>query len=83
MTIYQEETNLTLKAQISLAESIGKKQIRSYEEEDSNDDIKKEVFNATYKDFYKIAKKGLLKGERSELFSEIKDKYISFHPLIL
>ena len=66
-----------IKAQISLAESIGKKRIRSYEEEDSNDDIKKEVFNATYKDFYKIAKKGLLKGERSELFSEIKDKYIS------
>ena len=29
-----------------------------------------------YKDFYEIAKKGLLKGERSELFSEIKEKYI-------
>ena len=66
-----------IQAQISLANSIGKKETRSYEEETSDTDLQKEIFDNTYKNFYEIAKKGLSKGERSEQFSEIKEDYIS------
>ena len=66
-----------IKAQISLAKSIGKKETRSYEEEPTDTDLQKEIFDNTFKNFYEIAKKGLSKGERSEQFSEIKEDYIS------
>ena len=66
-----------IQAQISLAKSIGNKETRSYEEETSETDLQKEIFDNTYQNFYKIAKKGLSKAERSEQFSEIKEDYIS------
>ncbi len=66
-----------IKAQITLVKSIGRNEIRSYEEENSDIDLQKEIFDNTYKNFYNIAKKGLSKGERSEQFSEIKENYIS------
>ncbi len=66
-----------IQAQISLANSIGKIKTRSYEEENSEIDLQKEIFDNTYKNFYEIAKKGLSKAERSEQFSEIKEDYIS------
>ena len=66
-----------IQAQITLVKSIGKNEIRSYEEENSDIDLQKEIFDNTYKNFYNIAKKGLSKGERSEQFSEIKENYIS------
>ena len=66
-----------IQAQISLANSIGNNEKRSYEEENSEIDLQKEIFDNTYQNFYKIAKKGLSKAERSEQFSEIKEDYIS------
>ena len=66
-----------IQAQISLANSIGNNETRSYEEENSEIDLQKEIFDNTYQNFYKIAKKGLSKAERSEQFSEIKEDYIS------
>ena len=66
-----------IQAQISLAKSIGNKETRSYEEETSETDLQKEIFDNTYQNFYEIAKKGLSKAERSEQFSEIKEDYIS------
>ena len=66
-----------IEAQISLANSIGDIKTRSYEEENSEIDLQKEIFDNTYKNFYEIAKKGLSKAERSEQFSEIKEDYIS------
>ena len=66
-----------IQAQISLAKSIGNKETRSYEEENSEIDLQKEIFDNTYQNFYEIAKKGLSKAERSEQFSEIKEDYIS------
>ena len=66
-----------IQAQISLANSIGNNEKRSYEKENSEIDLQKEIFDNTYQNFYKIAKKGLSKAERSEQFSEIKDDYIS------
>ena len=69
--------NEQIQAQISLANSIGNNEKRSYEKENSEIDLQKEIFDNTYQNFYKIAKKGLSKAERSEQFSEIKEDYIS------
>jgi len=66
-----------IKAQIALAEACGKKETRTYEEENSDADLQKEILEATYQDFYEIAKKGLSKGERSEQFSQIKENFVT------
>ena len=65
-----------IKAQVALAEAFGKKETRTYEEENADADLQKEILDATYQDYYNIAKKGLSKAERSEQFSEIKQNYL-------
>ena len=62
-----------VKAQIALAESVGKKVVRTYEEEEKDEALEKEIYNATYQKYYEVAKKGLSKSERSEQFTEIKE----------
>ena len=62
-----------VKAQIALAESVGKKVVRTYEEEEKDEALEKEIYNATYQKYYEVAKKGLSKAERSEQFTEIKE----------
>jgi len=64
-----------IKAQIALATEVGKKEVRTYEEEDQDEALEKAILDATYKPYYEIAKKGLSKADRSELFSEVKDNY--------
>jgi len=64
-----------IKAQIALATEVGKKELRTYEEEDQDEALEKAILDATYKPYYEIAKKGLSKADRSELFSEVKDNY--------
>ena len=64
-----------IKAQIALAAEVGKKEVRTYEEEDQDEALEKAILDATYKPYYEIAKKGLSKADRSELFSEVKDNY--------
>ena len=66
-----------IKAQIALAEAFGKKETRTYEEENSDVDLEKEIHDATYKEYYEVAKKGLAKSERSEQFAEIKKNYLA------
>ena len=63
-----------IKAQIALAEAVGKKEIRSYDEEDKDDTLESQIHKSTYQKYYDIAKKGLSKSERSEQFSEIKEE---------
>jgi polyribonucleotide nucleotidyltransferase len=63
-----------IKAQIALAEAAGKKEIRSYDEEDKDDTLESQIHKSTYQKYYDIAKKGLSKSERSEQFSEIKEE---------
>ena len=63
-----------IKAQIDLSNAVGKKEVRSYEEEDHDDSLEKEIHKATYQKYYEVAKKGLSKAERSEKFSEIKEE---------
>ena len=62
-----------VKAQIALAESVGKKVVRTYEEEEKDESLEKEIYNASYQKYYEVAKKGLSKAERSEQFTEIKE----------
>ena len=66
-----------IKAQVALAEAFGKKETRTYEEEEHDEILEKTIHEKTYDSFYKIAKKGLSKSERSERFSEIKENYIA------
>ncbi|MFQ3341468.1 MAG: polyribonucleotide nucleotidyltransferase [Flavobacteriaceae bacterium] len=66
-----------VKAQIALAEAVGKKVVRSYEEEEKNEALEKEIHDATYQKYYEVAKKGLSKADRSEQFSEIKEASIA------
>ncbi len=63
-----------IKAQIDLSNAVGKKEVRSYEEEDHDDSLEKEIHSATYQKYYEVAKKGLSKAERSEKFSELKEE---------
>jgi|TARA_B110000211_G_scaffold232250_1_gene295556 polyribonucleotide nucleotidyltransferase len=66
-----------VKAQIALAEAVGKKVVRSYEEEEKNEALEKEIHDATYQKYYEVAKKGLSKADRSEQFSEIKEASVA------
>ena len=66
-----------IKAQVALAEAVGKKVTRTYEEEDHDADLEKTIHEATYDGYYQIAKQGLSKAERSDKFSEIKENYIA------
>jgi len=63
-----------IKAQIALAEAVGKKETRSYDEEDKDDSLESQIHKSTYQKYYDVAKKGLSKSERSEQFSEIKEE---------
>lgn len=64
-----------IKAQVALAEAFGKKETRSYEEEDHDENLEKAIHEKTYDAYYQVAKQGLSKSERSEKFSEIKEDY--------
>jgi polyribonucleotide nucleotidyltransferase len=66
-----------IKAQIALAEAFGKKETRTYEEEDQDEALEKTIHEKTYDAYYEIAKQGLSKAERSEKFSEIKENYLA------
>ena len=63
-----------IQAQEALAAAVGKKEIRTYEEEDNDADLEAHIHSLAYDKCYEIAKKGLAKGERSEMFSELKEE---------
>ena len=66
-----------IKAQVALAEAFGKKETRTYEEEDQYDALEKTIHDKTYDSYYEVAKQGLSKAKRSEKFSEIKENFIA------
>ena len=61
-------------AQIKLAEAFGKKEVREYPEERSDEDLAKKIHDMAYDKVYAIAKAGSAKHERSAAFSEIKEE---------
>ena len=63
-----------IKAQIKLAEEVGKKEVREYEEEVENEELMQNVHKAAYEKCYEIAKRGTSKVERGLAFNEVKEK---------
>ena len=70
-----EAIKVQIEAQIALAKAFGKKEVRTYEEEEHDEALEKVIHEQTYKSYYEVAKQGLSKAERSEKFSEIKENY--------
>ncbi|MGB1349892.1 MAG: polyribonucleotide nucleotidyltransferase [Flavobacteriaceae bacterium] len=64
-------------AQERLAKAFGKKEVREYEPERTDEDLAQKVYNMAYDKVYAVAKAGSAKHERSAAFSEIKDGIIS------
>ena len=63
-----------IKAQIKLAEEVGKKEVREYEEEVENEELMQNVHKASYEKCYEIAKRGTSKAERGLAFNEVKEE---------
>jgi polyribonucleotide nucleotidyltransferase len=64
-------------AQERLAKAFGKKEVREYEPERTDEDLAQTVYDMAYDKVYAVAKAGSAKHERSAAFSEIKDGIIS------
>ena len=62
-----------INAQKKLAKQVGLKDTREYEEEVNDEKLEKLISDSAYKECYEIAKKGLPKQERSELFTALKE----------
>ncbi|MBT8271916.1 MAG: polyribonucleotide nucleotidyltransferase, partial [Bacteroidia bacterium] len=61
-------------AQVRLAEAVGKKDVREYEQEPEDEDLEKKIRELTYDKYYAVAKSGLSKQERYEAFTNIKEE---------
>ena len=61
-------------AQIKLADAVGRKEVREYDQAEENEELQKQIHEAAYNKCYKIAKKGTGKAERSNAFNELKEE---------
>jgi polyribonucleotide nucleotidyltransferase len=61
-------------AQVKLAEAFGKKEVREYETERTDEDLAKKIHDLAYDKVYAVAKAGSAKHERSAAFAEIKEE---------
>lgn len=64
-------------AQKELTIEVGKTEKRVYCHENSNEDLKKAIYAATYEQVYAIASSASAKDERSAKFKEVRDAYIA------
>lgn len=60
-------------AQVRLAEAVGKKAVREYEQEAEDEALEKKIHELAYDKVYEVAKAGSAKQDRSAAFSEIKE----------
>ena len=60
-------------AQIRLAEAVGKKETREYEQEDNDQELEAIVYEKAYQACYDIAKQASSKADRGLAFSEVKE----------
>ena len=68
-----EAIKAQIAAQVRLAEAVGKKETREYEEEDNDADLEAAILEKAYQACYDIAKQASSKADRGIAFSEIKD----------
>jgi len=69
-----ESIKLQIAAQVKLAESVGKKDVREYEKSIENEELAKKISDSVYDKCYAIAKQGSTKAERSISFSKLKEE---------
>ena len=62
-----------IKAQVKLANLVGKKDVREYEKSEENEKLEKRIKEFSYDKCYQIAKGGFSKKQRSESFNKIKE----------
>jgi polyribonucleotide nucleotidyltransferase len=63
-----------IKAQEALVDEVGKKETREYEGEDQDAELEAHILSLAYDRCYEIAKKGVSKADRGELFSTLKEE---------
>ncbi|HCQ23882.1 MAG TPA: polyribonucleotide nucleotidyltransferase [Flavobacteriaceae bacterium] len=63
-----------IKAQEALVAEVGKKETREYEGEDQDAELEAHIHSLAYDRCYEIAKKGVSKADRGELFSTLKEE---------
>ena len=63
-----------IKAQEALVAEVGKKETREYEGEDQDAELETHIHSLAYDRCYEIAKKGVSKADRGELFSTLKEE---------
>jgi polyribonucleotide nucleotidyltransferase len=68
-----EAIKIQCAAQEKLAKAFGKKEVREYEVEKTDDELAQKVHNMAYDKVYAVAKAGSSKYERSAAFLEIKE----------
>ncbi|MDC6384304.1 polyribonucleotide nucleotidyltransferase [Flagellimonas taeanensis] len=61
-------------AQVRLAEAVGKKETREYEQAVEDEALQKKIHDMAYDKVYQVAKAGSSKKERSEAFANIKEE---------
>ncbi len=61
-------------AQVKLAEAVGKKETREYEQAVEDETLQKKIHDMAYDKVYEVAKAGSSKKERSEAFANIKEE---------
>jgi polyribonucleotide nucleotidyltransferase len=69
-----EAIKVQIEAQERLQAAIGKKEIRTYEEERNDETILAKVRELSYDKYYAIASEGSAKHERSEKFAAVKEE---------
>jgi polyribonucleotide nucleotidyltransferase len=68
---------IQVQVQKELTEAVGKTVKRAYSHEDSNPELKEQVYAATYDKVYAVAKSGTSKHERGDKFGEILMDFIA------
>ncbi|SEB15574.1 polyribonucleotide nucleotidyltransferase [Pedobacter hartonius] len=68
---------IQVQVQKELAEAVGKTVKRTYSHEDSNPELKEQVYAATYDKVYAVAKSQTSKSERGDKFGEILMDFIA------
>lgn len=72
-----EAIKVQVQVQKELAAAVGKTEKRIYSHEHSNEELKKQVYAATYDKVYEVAKSGAGKHERHLKLREIRDIFIA------
>lgn len=66
-----------IEAQVRLAEAVGKKEVREYSPEASDEALEAKIREMAYDKVYAVAKAGSSKHERSDAFAAIKEEVVA------